>query len=193
MKKNNVFLLVLCIIYTIVSLTYIVGSQESIAFNIIQFVILYIPFFCFAVFNNKKWTLYMAMFFCVVEGLAGILNCINYVRMFNQLINLGELKEQLIRFLSVALGNILVLVMRIIFICEGIRVLKAEGSFKSKGIVVILLGVLLITFLGYIVSSNAEFLNSLPTIRSLLFSVILYASISLVFGAGEFKIVSTDN
>lgn len=193
MKKNNVFLFILCLIYIIVSLVYIFGIKESVGFNIIQFIILYVPFFCFIVFNNKKWALYMAMFFCIIEGLAGILNSINYIRMFIQLVNQNEIKNQLIRFLSVSLGNFIILATRIIFIYEGIRVLKAKEEIKNKIIISVLIGLLILTVLGYILSSDVPFYEYLPTIRSLLFTIILYGAILSVFGDDEFKCIGANN
>ena len=77
MKKSHIFLLVLCIIYFILSIIDTINIYQNISsgiviFNIVRFVVVFIPLFALMFIKEKKWSKILVI---IVLG-ADILSCV---------------------------------------------------------------------------------------------------------------------
>lgn len=78
MKKNQVILLVLCILCFIANIIYILLlSDNGKILGLIQYLAIYMPFFALLFIKNKKYAMYITLAFC---GFELLVNLFDYIR-----------------------------------------------------------------------------------------------------------------
>lgn len=170
MEKKKIILLGLCFIYTILSLICFISVKETAVFNIIQFIILYIPFFACILFNKKKWMLYFALFFSGLELLTGFLGIIVNIKTISEV---GISESIILALIENALRIIIngLLFVDIIYI---LRDKKIKINIIYACLITVLLGVLCYdVFSATVWAPELKLLSILSISRGYLFIVII--------------------
>lgn len=170
MKKEKFTILLFCLIYTVLSIVCFVNVKETAFFNIIQFIILYIPFFACIIIEKKKWALYLTLFFSGLEFLTGmfglIINTYTLIKVSQEQTIVYALIEN---FLRIIIGGTL--------ISEIISILKNSKKNLNKiiiGLIIILFIVLCYDMCVVTVwAPESKLISALSISRGYLFIIII--------------------
>lgn len=170
MEKKKIILLGLCAIYTILSLICFINVKETAVFNIIQFIILYIPFFACILFDKKKWMLYFALFFSGLELLTGLLGVIVNIKTLSEV----TLNMSIILAFIENILRILITGLMFVDIISILRCNKRKINIIYASLITVLFGVLCYDVFRVIVwAPELKLLSILSISRGYLFIVII--------------------
>lgn len=189
MKKKDITLLILCIIYLVLSIIYIFNSSSSgKVISLIQFIVIYIPFFILLFIKEKKYAIYITLAFCGFELIASFLNYIQYIAAFitsfSDMFNMSTI--------LVLLGKIFSNLIKVYLIFNIINYLREENIKHVKIIISSFVGYFLV-ILSYSVLSNFNIVEVITPIKELVFNIILITFVITIFSENEYKKMTSDN
>lgn len=189
MKKKDVTLLILCIIYSVLSIIYVFNSSKSgQVISLIQFIVIYIPFFILLFIKEKKYATYIALAFCGFELIASFLNYIQYIAAF--ITRFSDMFN--ISIILVLLGKILSNLIKIYLIFNITYYLKEDAKKYIKTIL-ILFGVYFLVILSYIILNDFNIVEVITPIKELVLNVILITFVITIFPKTELKNATSEN
>lgn len=189
MKKKDITLLILCIIYLILSIIYIFNSSSSgKVISLVQFIVIYIPFFILLFIKEKKYALYIALAFCGFELIASFLNYIQYIAAF--ITNFSDMFNM--STILVLLGKIFSNLIKVYLIINIINYFKEENR-KYVKIIFSLFGVYVLVILSYSVLSNFNIVEVITPIKELVLNLILIVFVMTIFSKNEVKLLTSEN
>ena len=125
MKKSHICLLVLCIIYFILSIIDTINIYQNIStgiviFNIVRFVVVFIPLFALMFIKEKKWSKILAI---IILG-ADVLSCVFSI------ITLITHQNELNNFITPFIQQIIFIIMPVIIITNYCLSIKDKQMSK---------------------------------------------------------------
>lgn len=189
MKKRDVILLILCIIYSIISIIYIFDSSNAgQIIGMIQFIVIYIPFFILMFAKDKRYAIYISLAFCGFELIVRFLECVKYVFAF--ITNFQDMIN--VSIILALVGKILSSLIKIYLIKNIVNYLKEEES-KHLNKILIFLGLLFLVVIVYSIINNYVFYEIIDSCKDFVLNSLLIAFIMTNNLKSEVKINSEDN
>lgn len=189
MKKKDINLLVLCILYSIINIIYIFSSTNTgKVFGLIQFIAIYIPFFILLFIKDKKYAIYISLAFCGFELIVSFFEYIKYIIAFiNYFSDMFEISVILGLF-----GKIISNIIKIYLIINIISLLKEENK-KHLKMQLILLIVLFLIVISYSIISNFVIKEIITSFKDFILNVLLVVFIMFNCSINEAKVISKEN
>lgn len=170
MKKSHICLLVLCIIYFILSIIDTINIYQNIStgiviFNIVRFVVVFIPLFALMFIKEKKWSKILAI---IILG-ADVLSCVFSI------ITLITHQNELNNFITPFIQQIIFIIMPVIIItnyCLSIKDKQMSKLFYWISLIVCF-SLLIVNIILSVLTDNGT--------TSVYVSVIRYARFALFY------------
>ncbi len=170
MKKSHICLLVLCIIYFILSIIDTINIYQNIStgiviFNIVRFVVVFIPLFALMFIKEKKWSKILAI---IILG-ADVLSCVFSI------ITLITHQNELNNFITPFIQQIIFIIMPVIIItnyCLSIKDKQMSKLFYWISLIVCF-SLLIVNIILSVLTDNGT--------TSVYVSIIRYARFALFY------------